>query len=174
MNGQKMPDSDGRLDEATTVAEGHQHLLIHVEGRKQKFVEHKKEVVTASHSPETKDVLREHAQTGRPPACLSSSSWKIHTYLPFSPCCSGLRCVYPASRFLLPAAGEYRVHGETIYEGKFRDGAMHGEGRLLFDTGETWAGHFWKVNIWGGNTVVSRRGIRKEEKTIRPDTPLCF
>lgn len=37
------------------------------------------------------------------------------------------------------------MHGEIIYEGGFCDGAMHGEGRLLFDTGETWAGQFWKV-----------------------------
>lgn len=37
------------------------------------------------------------------------------------------------------------MQGETIYDGNFSDGMMHGQGHLLMDTGETWAGQFWKV-----------------------------
>lgn len=48
---------------------------------------------------------------------------------------------------LTQTVGEYRVNGEIIYEGGFCDGAMHGKGRLLFDTGEIWAGKFWKVKL---------------------------
>lgn len=42
-------------------------------------------------------------------------------------------------------AGEYRVRGETVYDGVFNNGAMHGQGCLLLDTGETWVGQFCKV-----------------------------
>ncbi|CAN0444455.1 unnamed protein product, partial [Scytosiphon promiscuus] len=38
--------------------------------------------------------------------------------------------------------GEYRIHGEIIYDGQFYDGAMHGSGRLLLDNGDIWAGQF--------------------------------
>ncbi len=43
--------------------------------------------------------------------------------------------------------GEYRAHGEIIYDGKFCNGAMHGEGRLLLENGDIWAGQFWKVTF---------------------------
>lgn len=50
-------------------------------------------------------------------------------------------------------AGEYRVRSEVIYEGDFRDGMMHGTGRLLLLSGEVWAGHFWKVVRFKGKQL---------------------
>eukprot|EP00904_Undaria_pinnatifida_P000154 jgi/Undpi1/10139/HiC_scaffold_28.g12593.m1 len=69
--------------------------------------------------------------------------------------------------------GEYRVHGETIYEGRFRDGAMHGEGRLLFDTGETWAGQLWKDMVHGMGTLISEDNEKRRAIYWR-DRRVCF
>ncbi|CAM9277889.1 unnamed protein product, partial [Pylaiella littoralis] len=41
--------------------------------------------------------------------------------------------------------GEYRVHGEILYDGQFSNGAMHGKGRLLLENGDIWDGQFWKA-----------------------------
>lgn len=50
-----------------------------------------------------------------------------------------------ASNYAARGAGEYRVRGDVIYEGEFRSGMMHGEGRLLVAGGNVWDGRFWKV-----------------------------
>lgn len=55
--------------------------------------------------------------------------------------------------------GEYRAHGEIIYDGKFCNGAMHGKGRLLLDSGDIWAGQFWKVTSDDLVVLVSTRRL---------------
>lgn len=55
--------------------------------------------------------------------------------------------------------GEYRAHGEIIYDGQFCNGAMHGKGRLLLDSGDIWAGQFWKVTSDNRIVQVATRRI---------------
>ena len=67
----------------------------------------------------------------------------------------GVPSASKCSRYSVPSRcthriGEYRAHGEIIYDGKFCNGAMHGQGRLLLDNGDIWAGQFWKVKLLAG------------------------
>ncbi|CAM9154596.1 unnamed protein product, partial [Hapterophycus canaliculatus] len=69
--------------------------------------------------------------------------------------------------------GEYRIHGETVYDGQFCDGAMHGSGRLLLDSGDVWAGQFWKDMVQGLGTIISDDDSRRKAIFWR-DRRICF
>ncbi|CAM9844118.1 unnamed protein product [Ectocarpus fasciculatus] len=70
--------------------------------------------------------------------------------------------------------GEYRAHGEIIYEGQFFDGAMHGEGRLLMHNGNIWAGQFWKDMVQGLGTIISDEDNSKRKAIYWRDRRVCF
>ncbi|CAM9984852.1 unnamed protein product [Scytosiphon promiscuus] len=69
--------------------------------------------------------------------------------------------------------GEYRIHGEIIYDGQFYDGAMHGSGRLLLDNGDIWAGQFWKDMVQGLGTIISEDNSKRKAIYWR-DRRVCF
>ncbi|CAN0098039.1 unnamed protein product, partial [Sphacelaria rigidula] len=57
--------------------------------------------------------------------------------------------------------GEYRVHGESIYEGTFVDGMMHGRGRLLVDEDLIWDGQLLNDMVHGLGTLTSQDGTKQ-------------
>eukprot|EP00752_Nemacystus_decipiens_P004683 g4271.t1 len=69
--------------------------------------------------------------------------------------------------------GEYRVHGEIIYDGEFCNGAMHGKGRLLLDSGDIWAGQFWKDMVQGLGTMIAEDNTKRKAIYWR-DRRVCF
>ncbi|CAM9528433.1 unnamed protein product [Ascophyllum nodosum] len=70
--------------------------------------------------------------------------------------------------------GEYRVNTEIIYEGAFCNGAMHGDGRLLLDNGETWVGKLRKDMMHGIGTLISKDDTQQRRAIYWRGRRVCF